>query len=279
MSRPLRIQAAGLTYHVTSRGNGKMAIYLDDADRLEFLGLLATVAHEKQLVCYAYCLMGNHYHAVLATMDANLSNAMRQLNGEYASWWNDRHRHVGHVFQGRFNAQIIEDDMYLVTACAYDVLNPVRAHLVEQPGQWRWSSYRATAGLEAVPAFLSPRALWQRLGSDPTNRYREHVAGALGTKLSRDPILGDPAFVKRFTPWRERASKEVPLRERLSRPSLPELFASAGDRPARNKAIAEARAAHYPATEIAKYLDVHERTIFRASDEERRSARGVEVEG
>ena len=163
-----------------------MAIFLDDGDRLEFLGVLAKVAREKQLVCYAYCLMGNHYHAVVATMNPNLSSAMRQLNGDYASWWNDRHGHVGHVFQGRFNAQIVEDDTYLVTACTYDVLNPVRAGLVELPEQWPWSSYRATAGLEAVPDFLSPKALWERLGPDPTNRYREHVAAALGTKLSPD---------------------------------------------------------------------------------------------
>ena len=279
MSRPLRIQAAGLTYHVTSRGNGRMAIFLDDGDRLEFLGVLAKVVRERQLACYAYCLMGNHYHAVVATMNPNLSSAMRQLNGDYASWWNDRHGHVGHVFQGRFNAQIVEDDTYLVTACTYDVLNPVRAGLVEAAGQWRWSSYRATAGLEAVPGFLSPKPLWERLGSDPANRYRVHVVAALGTKLSRDPILGDPAFVERFTPWRERASKEVPMRERLARPPLRDLFAGENGRPARNKAIAAARAAHYRVTEIAEHLGVQERTIFRVSAEERRRGRGVEVEG
>jgi putative transposase len=267
MSRPLRIEAAGLTYHVTARGNGRMTIYLDDADRLEFLRLLAKVVREREWLCHAYCLMGTHYHAVVATVNANLSSGMRQLNGDYARWWNDRHGHVGHVFQGRFNAQIVEDDTYLITACTYDVLNPVRAGLAVLPEEWRWSSYRATAGLEAVPAFLSPKALWERLGPDPTNRYREHVAGALGTRLSPDPILGDPAFVKRFTPWRECASKEVPIRERLVRPSLGELFASADDRPARNEAIGEARAARYLVTEIAEHLGLHERTIFRASRE------------
>jgi REP element-mobilizing transposase RayT len=256
-----------------------MAIYLDEADRLEFLALLAKVVREKQVVCYGYCLMGNHYHAVIATTNANLSSALKQLNRDYARWWNDRHGHVGHVFQGRFNAQIIEDDTYLITACTYDVLNPVRAGLVELPEQWRWSSHRATAGLDAVPPFLSPRALWERLGPDSANRYREHVAAALGTKLSRDPILGDAAFVQRFAPWRERASREVPLRERLVRPPLPELFVGANDRPALHRAIAEARAARYRVAEIAEHLGVHERTIFRASGKGWRHPRGVEIEG
>ena len=99
MARPLRIQAPGLTYHITARGVRRSPIYLDVADRRRFLSLLARMLQRYAVRCHAYCEMTNHYHLAVTTTDANLSSAMRQLNGEYASWWNWRHRHVGHVFR------------------------------------------------------------------------------------------------------------------------------------------------------------------------------------
>jgi putative transposase len=243
-----------------------MTIFLDDADRSRFVDLLTIVVREKRLVCHADCLMRTHYHAVVTTQEANISRAIQKLNQDYAEWWNDRHGHVGHVFQGRFNSQIIQDDTYLLTACRYVVLNPVRARLVQDPGQWRWSSYRATAGLEPVPAFLSPQVLWRYMGAGDhaAIRYQEFVGeGAPDAKLPHEAVLGDDQFQQRFGGWRERASLEVPARERVLRPPLDDLFVLAVSRSARNGAILGALAVGYGATEIAEYLGIHPFTIRR----------------
>jgi putative transposase len=99
--------------------------------------------------------MNNHYHVLLETPQANLAHALRHLNGVYTQAFNRRHRRVGHLFQGRYKAIVVEKEAYLLELCRYVVLNPVRAKLVTQSQVWRWSSYRATAGLEEVPPWPS----------------------------------------------------------------------------------------------------------------------------
>ena len=100
MARPLRLQVAGGVYHVVSRGNQRQNIFLDDGDRRRFLATLRSVVERLNVLCHAYCLMGNHYHLLLETPDANLSLGIRQLNGVYAQSFNRRHGRVGHLFQG-----------------------------------------------------------------------------------------------------------------------------------------------------------------------------------
>ena len=146
MSRPIRFQGAGLWYHVMARGNNKMRIFLDDLDYARFLGILGSVVEEFELDSWVFCVMPNHSHLVFRTRQPNLSLAMRQLNGTYAQWWNKRHARVGHIYQGRFKAQVIEECTYLLRLCRYVLMNPVRANLVARPWEWRWSSYHALAG-------------------------------------------------------------------------------------------------------------------------------------
>ena len=110
MARPLRIEFPGAVYHITARGNSRQDIFIDDHDRELFLGVLGKVASRFQLVVYAYCLMGNHYHLLLETPEANLSKALRQLNGVFTQAFNRRHGRVGHVLQGRFKAILVEAD-------------------------------------------------------------------------------------------------------------------------------------------------------------------------
>jgi putative transposase len=136
MARPLRIEFPGALYHVTSRGNGRADIFLDDGDRQLFLNVLATVCHRLHWLCYAYCLMTNHYHLVIETPDGNLAKGMRQLNGVYTQRFNRRHDHVGHILQGRYKAILVERDAYLLELARYVVLNPVRARMVEAPEHW-----------------------------------------------------------------------------------------------------------------------------------------------
>lgn len=155
MARPLRISYAGAVYHVTARGNERKAVVRDDDDRKRFVWTLAEMVEQYRVVCHAWVLMDNHYHLVLETPDANLSLAIRHLNGVYTQAFNRRHERVGHLFQGRFGAILIERETYLLEVCRYVVLNPVRAGLVTDPGAWPWSSYQATAGGEPLDSWLT----------------------------------------------------------------------------------------------------------------------------
>lgn len=141
MARPLRLEYPGAVYHVTSRGNRRELIYEDRKDQEGFLDVFANVCLRHDWRCFAYCLMGNHYHLVLETAKANLSRGMRQLNGVYSQRFNRRHRRVGHVFQGRYTARLVQKESYLIELVRYVSLNSVRAGLVDEPASWHWSSY------------------------------------------------------------------------------------------------------------------------------------------
>ena len=107
MARLLRIEFSGALYHVTSRGNGREDIYLHDADRAMFLGVLEAVCKRFNWMLYAYCLMSYHYHLLVETPDGNLSKGMRQLNGVDTQRFNQTHGRVGHVYPGRYKAILV----------------------------------------------------------------------------------------------------------------------------------------------------------------------------
>lgn len=130
MARPLRLEFAGALYHITARGNRREWIYETDEDRTEFLSLLSEVCQDFNWACHAFCLMGNHYHLLIETPEGNLSRGMRMLNGVYTQRFNRRHRRVGHFFQGRYKAILVEKESYLLELVRYILLNPVRAEMV-----------------------------------------------------------------------------------------------------------------------------------------------------
>ena len=135
MARPLRIEYAGALYHLTSRGDRREDIYLDDIDRVIFLEVLAGVCERFCWVCHAYCLMSNHYHLLIETRESTLSQGMRQLNGVFTQRSNHRHHRVGHVFQGRYKAILVQKESYLLELARYVVLNPVRAGMVRSANE------------------------------------------------------------------------------------------------------------------------------------------------
>ncbi len=151
MSRPIRIEFPNALYHVTSRGVRREDIFDDDDDRRAFLKTLGDVVGQFNWLCYAWCLMDNHYHLLIQTPDGNLSKGMRQLNGVYTQLSNRRHRRVGHLFQGRFKAILVDSDGHLLELARYVVLNPVRARMVKRATDWEWSSYRASLGIAPAP--------------------------------------------------------------------------------------------------------------------------------
>jgi REP element-mobilizing transposase RayT len=160
---------------------------MEDADRWQFLRVLAEVIEEEGITCHAWVLMGNHYHLLLETPAGNLSRAMWHLNGIYTQRFNKKHHRTRRLFQGRFKAIVVEKDTYLKELCRYVVLNPVGAKMVKGPGDWKWSSYRATAGLEKVEPWLETDWILGQFGktaSQAQKAYRAFVAEGMGKKES-----------------------------------------------------------------------------------------------
>jgi REP element-mobilizing transposase RayT len=166
MPRPPRIQFPGAVYHVTSRGIRKQPIFLDDADRVRFLDLLTLVVVRSAWRCHTYCLMTNHVHLLVETPKGNLSLGMCLLNGLYARRFNGRYGFEGHLFDKRFGAVLVEGESHLLELARYIVLNPVRAGLCADPGDWPWSSYLATIGAVNRPPLLSISWLLGSFGSN-----------------------------------------------------------------------------------------------------------------
>jgi len=167
MPRAHRKQVAGLTYHVTSRGNRREPIFRDEVDRYRFLGLLAGTVRRYDWLCHAYCLMTTHYHLMVTTLHPNIARGMQRLNGSHGSGFNSRHKLTGHVFQGRYHSVVVERESQLLELVRYVALNPVRAGLCAEPEDWRWSSYRYTLGLDGAPAFLTKDFLLECFAEDP----------------------------------------------------------------------------------------------------------------
>jgi putative transposase len=195
-------------YHVTSRGDRREPIAKDDTDRALFLEVLGQALQRFDAKAWAYCLMGNHYHLVLHTREANLSRLMRQINGVYTQTFNRRHGLTGHLFQGRFKAILVDSDSYLLEVCRYVDLNPVRAQMVKRPDAYAWSSYRALAGLAEPAPWLDRQPLYEQLlpgksAAKAAAQYAEFVSQGHGvqlweTALQQQIYLGDEGFITRM---------------------------------------------------------------------------------
>lgn len=271
MARPLRIEFAGALYHLTSRGDRREAIFEDDADREAFLGVLAEVVERYHWICHAFCLMTNHYHLVVETMDGNLSQGMRQLNGVYTQASNRRHSRLGHLFQGRFKGILVDKDAYLLELSRYVVLNPVRARMVGLPEQWPWSSYRALLGEAPVPSWLAVDGLLSQFGSDRAEarqHYRRFVLDGMGRDLweglRQQIYLGDDTFVERMQAKAKVQGDLLSVPQIQRRPPAPALAAISARHAARNAAILAAYATGaYSYREIAEHFGIHLATVGR----------------
>ena len=278
MARPLRIEYPGAVYHVTSRGNARADIFADSADRQTFLLLLESVVNRFNWVCHAYCLMDNHYHLLIETSDGNLSMGMRHLNGVYTQSFNRRHKRVGHVFQGRFKAVIVEKESHLLELCRYVVLNPVRAGMVSAPQKWRWSSYRATGGITKKESYLATDWILGHFGktkSEARIKYRQFVKDGMAgkeapwEKLKGQIILGSDMFIERvreFLGGKEQFTEIPRLQRTAGRPPLEVLFPSGkqSTKSERNPTILKAHVKYgYNLKEIAEHLDVHYTTVSK----------------
>ena len=265
MARQLRLEYPGALYHVTARGNEQYTIFHDETDRRHFLTLFGREILQQGWRCYAYCLMGNHYHLLVETPTANLAGGMRQLNGIYTQRFNRRHARVGHVFQGRYKAIVVQKDSHLLELCRYVVLNPVRAHLVADVGAWSWSSYRVTVGQQGDPSWVTTDWLLAQFGQRRTQAvraYQQFVAAGVGQQpwqdLTGQIYYGEDEFIA--TVAKPTASREVPRGQRHPvRPALREVV-HAGTPAEIGQAYREYG---YRLAEIADHLGVHYATVSR----------------
>lgn len=271
MAGPLRLELAGGLYHITARGDGREAIYLDDADRIDWLALLGEVCTRFQWRCLAYCLMTNHYHILVETPEPNLARGMRQLNGIYTQRFNRRHVRVGHVFQGRYKAILVERDSHLLELARYVVLNPVRAGMVARAEDWPWSSYRACVHLAPSPPWLDCRALLAQFSGDEAHaisRYATFVLEGIGQpspwgELRGQIYLGSEDFVRRMQRQIDAtavAETEIPRPQRRAPPSLETLSRQL---PRDEAMIAAYASGAYTLAAIARHFGVHYSTVSR----------------
>jgi REP element-mobilizing transposase RayT len=277
MSRRPRLQFTGALYHVMARGNRKSTIFHDDEDRRQFLCVVSDAARAYDLRIRAACLMGNHYHLVLETPGCNLSDAMHFVNGVFAQRSNRRHGLTGHVFEGRFRSLVIQRESYLMRAARYVVRNPVLAGLVARAGDWRWSSYRATAGLEPAPPWLHVDWIQWAFRASSMDEARERYAKYVNAPpVAQRPIaltglvVGTKQFERRLlnVVGADQPDRALPPAIRsLNRRPLAELFDR--DRipgPLRDRLIYRARVEHgHRFADIARHLGIDRSTASKAA--------------
>ena len=272
MARPLRLELAGGLYHVTSRGDRREDIYLSDEDRLMWLDTLAEVCARFRWKCYAYCQMSNHYHLLIETPEANLSKGMRQLNGVYTQRFNRRHQHVGHVFQGRFKAILVEKDSYLLELARYVVLNPLRAKMVKRLEKWPWSSYLATCGEADRPEWLDCEFLLSCFSTQPTRAVSRYVAfvhegrgvPSVWEQLQGQIYLGSETFITKMQSLLDQQifPAEIP---RVQRQAVKRALVDFAKKYPRDEAIALAYlSGQHTMAAVAKHFGVHYTTVSRA---------------
>ena len=273
MSRPLRIEFPDALYHITARGDRREAIFEDDEDRRAFLRTLGQVVKRFNWLCYAWCLMDNHYHLLIQTPDGNLSMGMRQLNGVFTQISNRRHERIGHLFQGRFKAILVDSDAYLLELARYIVLNPVRARMVKEPKGWPWSSYRASMGLVEADEFLAVDGLlaqFARRRSTAQARYAQFVkegtnAPSLWGQLRGQVFLGRDDFVEKMQKQmakHQRGEVQIPIAQRRApAKTLQQIEKSTATR---NAAIIQAHGTGaYSYQKIAEHFGLHFTTVGR----------------
>lgn len=205
MARKPRIEFPGAFYHVIARGNNRQKIFADDKDYKYFLERLKLYKERFKFVLFAYTLMPNHIHLLLETGEVPLSRIMQALQFTYTQKFNRRHKKVGHLFQGRYKAILCQKESYLLELIRYIVLNPVRAHLVKRPIDWRWSAYHDLLQLKDghVVSINEVLALFGTKTVAAAKSLQKHINDGLVEghkesyyKLKDQRVLGEDEFAR-----------------------------------------------------------------------------------
>ena len=223
MARRVRVEFEGAAYHVMCRGDRRENIFEDDLDRALFLETLGEVCGRTGWKIHAYVLMSNHYHWLLETPRANLVAGMRWFQSCYTARYNRRHRKVGHLFQGRYKAMLVEpaQSAYFATVADYIHLNPARVRLPARRGggvkTYRWSSLPCyLASPRQRPVWLEVSRVLGELGLQDKpgdrrtygrrleERAREGLKAEQLQQVRRGWLLGSEAFRDQVLDWMEK---------------------------------------------------------------------------
>ena len=205
MARPLRLAFENAVYHITARGNRKENIFYSDRDRNVFVDKMNETFVKYSFICYSYCLMDNHYHLVVKTPLANISEGMHNLNTSYANWFKAKHDIVGVVFQGRFKSILVDEDSYALVVTVYVHINPIRAGVVKNLEEYKWSSYLDYIGKrKSIIERLDTSFILSRFDSDlriAQEKYRCYVLENIDMKnpfenLYKGTALGNEKFIE-----------------------------------------------------------------------------------
>mgnify|MGYP001596227669 CR=1 FL=1 len=238
MARPIRITYPGAFYHITSRGNERKDVFRSQRDREKFLSYLQSATERYNAVIHAYCLMSNHYHMLLETPAGNLSEIMHHINGAYTTYFNVKRKRVGHLFQGRCKAILIEVDEYITELSRYIHLNPVRAGIVARPEEFVWSSYSDYIGQGSAPSWLKTDFILRYFAArttDACKHYRSFVELMIGKECESpfkdtfgSSILGSQGFIEEITSnhlQEKEEDRNVPAFQKLkAKPALEEII-------------------------------------------------------
>jgi REP element-mobilizing transposase RayT len=235
MARPLRLAFENACYHITSRGMRKENIFYGDEDKSIFLEKLNETFKKYSVVCYAYCLMDNHYHLFVKTPRANISQAMHYLNTSYTNWFKADHEIIGSVLQGRYKSILVDEDSYGIVLSAYIHLNPLRARIVEDLREYKWSSYfnYVKDNKRAVDS-LDTEFILTQFSEDSKEARRLYRRYVRGNKNIKDPlkdsfkgmVLGSREYVsdilKKIIKLGKR--REIPETRRINRKTSDEII-------------------------------------------------------
>jgi REP-associated tyrosine transposase len=173
MPRSPRLQIPDGLFHLTTRSNTGRLVFERDDERAEFLSVVDELVTRRRWSCRSYCLLSTHYHLLFLTPEPDLAAGMQWLNGRYAQWANYARRERGHVFEGRYGSTHVQSDGHAYEVHRYIALNPVRAGLVENPLDWRWSSLPALLGVREPEPFLDLDGALEQFGPTLVSARRQ----------------------------------------------------------------------------------------------------------
>ncbi len=232
MARPLRLSFENAVYHITARGNRKENIFYSNRDRNVFLDKMNETFGKYSLICYAYCLMDNHYHLVVKTPQPNISEGMHYLNTSYSNWFKAKHAIVGVVFQGRYKSILVDEDNYAFVVTTYVHLNPIRAGKVRNLEEYKWNSYLDYIGKgKSIIERLDISFILSRFNNDLSNAQKRYIRYVYENIEMRNPLedshkgiaLGSTVFIEDI----ERRIRSIGPKREIRETKFAEVFAAA----------------------------------------------------
>ncbi|GAB6180166.1 transposase [Desulfotomaculum defluvii] len=184
MGRKPRVWYPGAIYHVICRGNHRLNIFRDDEDRIIFLSILSELRKEYSYHVLCYCLMTNHFHMIVETLEHSITQIMTKFNWRYVKYFNKKYQFVGRLYQDRFIAKLITDDKQLLENSRYIHLNPVntKVPLCEDITQYPWSSYQYFI-IKEKDDLLKPEKILNIFGDNSQEKYKKYV------EAERSPLI------------------------------------------------------------------------------------------